>query len=80
MNALKKLLDDTRRAFRTPTVKQKEAYGRLSHTFCAASMIGAITVMFTEKDASLPVLAKIAALIFWGVLLFWTGALLSKGE
>lgn len=43
-------------------------------------MIGAISVMFAEKNATLPVLAKIAALIFWGVLLFWTGALLSKGE
>lgn len=49
-------------------------------SFCAASMIGAITVIFTEKDVSMFVLAKIAALIFWGVLLFWTGALLSKGE
>ena len=80
MSALKRLKEETKGALRAPTKKQKEAYGRLSHTFCAASMIGAITVMFTEKDASLPVLAKIAALIFWGVLLFWTGALLSKGE
>ena len=80
MSALKRLIEETKGALRAPTIKKKEAYGRLSHTFCAASMIGAITVMFTEKDASLPVLAKIAALIFWGVLLFWTGALLSKGE
>ena len=80
MSALKRLIEETKGALRAPTMKQKEAYGRLSHTFCAASMIGAITVMFTEKDASLPVLAKIAALIFWGVLLFWTGALLSTGE
>ena len=80
MSALKRLIEETKGALRAPTIQQKEAYGRLSHTFCAASMIGAITVMFTEKDASLPVLAKIAALIFWGVLLFWTGALLSKGE
>ncbi|MDU7585872.1 MAG: hypothetical protein E7K47_00510 [Acidovorax sp.] len=33
-----------------------------------------------QQDVSMFVLAKIAALIFWGVLLFWTGALLSKGE
>lgn len=80
MNPFKKLLDETIGAFRTPTLKQKEAYGRLSHTFCAASIIGAITVIFTENDATPMVLAKVAALIFWGVLLFWTGALLSKGE
>ena len=76
----KKLLVETMSAFRTPTLKQKEAYGRLSHTFCAASMIGAVTVIFTETHAALFVLAKIAALIFWGVLLFWTGAILSKGQ
>lgn len=77
---LKRLIVETKGAFRTPTLKQKEAYGRLSHTFCAASMIGAVTVIFTETHATMFVLAKIAALIFWGVLLFWTGAILSKGE
>ena len=77
---LEKLLIETKSAFRTPTLKQKESYGRLSHTFCAASMIGAVTVIFTETQATFFVLAKIAALIFWGMLLFWTGALLSKGE
>lgn len=77
---LKKLLVETRGAFRMPTVKQKEAYGRLSLTFCAASMIGAVTVIFTEEHATFSVLVKVAALIFWGVLLFLAGAILSKGE
>ncbi len=77
---LEKLLDETKCAFRTPTLKQKEAYGRLSHTFCAASLIGAVTVTFTEANFSLTSVGKVAALIFWGVLLFWTGAILSKGE
>ena len=76
---LKRLLVETEIALRSPTLKQKEAYGRLSHTFCAASLIGAVTVMFTEANATLLVLAKIDALIFWGVLLFWSGAILSKG-
>jgi len=77
---LKKLLVETRCAFLTPTVKQKEAYGRLSLTFCAASMIGAVTVIFTVEHATVSVLAKVAALIFWGVILFLAGAILSKGE
>jgi len=77
---LKMLLVETSSAFRTPTLKQKEAYGRLSHTFCAASMIGAVSVVFAETHATLFVIAKIAALVFWGMLLFCTGAILSKGE
>lgn len=77
---LQKLFQETKTAFRTPTVKQKDAYGRLSHTLCAASMIGAVTVMFTETVATSYVLFKIGALIFWGVLLFWVGSILSKGE
>ena len=80
MSTLKNLLVETKIAFRTPTVKQKEAYGRLSHTFYAASIIGAITVIFTENVVTLFVLAKVVALILWGILLFWSGALLSKGE
>lgn len=75
-----KLLDETKSAFSTPTPKQKEAYGRLSHTLCAASLAGAVTVMFTETHASPYVVSRIGALVFWGVLLFWVGAILSKGE
>ncbi len=74
------LLQETKSAFRAPTLKQKEAYGRLSHTLSAASLIGAVTVMFTETHATAYVVSKIAALVFWGVLLFWVGAILSKGE
>lgn len=74
------LLEETKKAFRTPTLKQKEAYGRLSHTLSAASLIGAVTVMFTETQATAYVVSKVAALVFWGVLLFWVGAILSKGE
>lgn len=73
------LLVETESAFRR-TLKQKEAYGRLSHTFCAASWIGAVTVIFTETHATLFVLAKIVALSLGGVLLLWLGALLLKGE
>jgi hypothetical protein len=77
---LQKLLLDTKSAFKTPTLKQKEAYGRLAHTMSAASLIGSVTVMFTEPSLTVSVGSRIGALVFWGVLLFWVGALLSKGE
>lgn len=77
---LEKLLQETKSAFRTPTLKQKEAYGRLSHTLSVASLIGGVTVMFTETQATPYVVLKVAALVFWGVVLFWVGAILSKGE
>lgn len=77
---LNQLLLETKSAFRNPTLKQKEAYGRLAHTLSAASLVGAVTVMFTETVATPYVVAKIGALVFWGVLLFWTGAILSRGE
>lgn len=74
------LLEETKNALRTPTLKQKEAYGRLSHTLSAVSMVGAVTVMFTEANVTIHVVSKIGALVLWGVLLFWVGAILSKGE
>ena len=76
---LQVLLKETSEAFQSPTLKQKEAYGRLSHTFCAASLIAAVSVMFSATEASLDVVARIGALVFWGVLLFIVGAVLSKG-
>jgi hypothetical protein len=77
---LQKLVADTKSAFRTPTLKQKEAYGRLCHTFCAASVIGAVSVTFTETHITTAACIKVGGLIFWAALLLWTGALLSKGE
>ena len=70
----------TKGAVRTPTLKPKEEYGRLSHTLSAASLIGGVTVMITETHTTAYVVAKIGALDFWGVLLLWVGAVLSKGE
>lgn len=78
--SLHKLLQESKLAFRSPTAKQKEAYGRLAHTLCAASLVGSVSVMFTETTASLYAFFKVAALLFWAVLLFWIGALASKGE
>ena len=75
-----KLRDELKSALRTPTLKQKDAYGRFSHTLSAASFVGAATVMFAETHASLYAVGRIAALIFWAVVLFVIGAILSKGE
>lgn len=77
---LRKLVQETKSAIKTPTLKQKEAYGRFAHTMSAASLIGSVTVMFTEPSLTVSVGSRIGALVFWGVLLFWVGALLSKGE
>jgi len=40
-----------RSAFRTPTAKQKEGYGRFFHTLSAASFIGTVTVQFSRTQA-----------------------------
>lgn len=65
-----------------PTGKQKEAYGRLMHTLCAASWIGAITIMFSEpsKNSIWYHYSQAVALMVVGAVLFLAGAILSKGE
>lgn len=80
MRWLKKLLQETTNAFQTPTAKQKEAYGRFAHTLSAANCVGAVSVMFTESHVTLYAVARVGALAIWGVLLFWIGAILSRGE
>jgi hypothetical protein len=74
------LLADLGGALLSPSAKQKEAYGRFFHTLSAASIIGAITVAFSETHASWYVVSRVAALSSWGVVLFCAGALFSKGE
>jgi len=73
------LLAELRAAFVAPTLKQREAYGRFAHTLAAASVIGAVTIMFTE-DGAWSTTARVTGLIVAGVTCFLTGALLSKGE
>lgn len=76
----KKLRKEIIRAFRKPSKKQKEAYGRLLHTLCAACAIGAITTPFTSGLSPL-----LAALFFVvqmtsAVVLLISGALFCKGK
>ena len=74
------LLDEIRSAFLTPTLKQKEAYGRFSHTVSAACTIGAVSLAFTESTNTSSAASKVFALVFWAVILFVVGSVLSKGE
>ena len=78
---VERILGSTRQALWFPSVKQKEAYGRLAHTLCAACIVGAVSVSFTDNGLMPYYTAmKLSALMFWSILLFWTGAILSKGD
>jgi hypothetical protein len=79
---LKNLLTSVGVALKSPTLKQREAYGRWTHTLSAAATVGAVTVMFGRTAASdfWYDLAKVGALFFWSVILFIAGAILSKGD
>jgi dihydroorotase-like cyclic amidohydrolase len=77
---IENLLVSIQSAFRTPTLKQKEAYGRFSHTISAACCIGAVTLAFSDLPDNSYAASKVAALVFWAVVLFLIGSILSKGE
>ena len=66
-------------AFRRPTHRQKEAYGRFAHTL-AAAVIGAVTVLFSEMRFSVGGTMRLVALILSGLVCFAVGAILNKGE
>jgi hypothetical protein len=67
-------------AFGSPTFRQKEAYARFAHTLAAASLIGAITIMFSEGGFVWASFWRLLGLGLTGVILFLGGALLLKGE
>lgn len=67
-------------AFRSPTLKQKETYGRFAHTLAAANLIGAATLYFADIQTTLILLYRIAMMLTAGMILFCVGALLSRGE
>jgi hypothetical protein len=77
---LNKLRHELNDAFKTPTTKQKEAYGRFCHTLSAAAIVGLVTVVHMDSELT-PFIAKRAfALVVCSVILFAIGAALSKGE
>ena len=67
-------------AFRSPTLKQKEAYGRFAHTLAAAAVIGAVTILFSEMRFSFGGATRLAGLILCGLICFAIGAIPNKGE
>ena len=67
-------------AFRRPTHRQKEAYGRFAHTLAAAAVIGAATVLFSETRFSFGGTMRLAGLILSGLVCFAVGAVLNKGK
>jgi len=69
-----------REAFREPTIRQKEAYGRFAHTLAAAAVIGAVTFLFSELPMSVANIVRIAGLTVSGLVFFAFGAILCKGE
>ncbi|ADV02156.1 hypothetical protein C6571_18890 (plasmid) [Simplicispira suum] len=73
-------LGDFKDALARPTLKQKEAYGRLAHTLCVACCVGAITVLFGAAFSFWTTLLYVCSLMIWGLVLFVAGAILSKGE
>ena len=77
---IKQLLKSIQMAFVAPSLKQKEAYSRFFHTLSAACFIGSVTVFFGESSVNTYTIARVMALIFWGVITFIIATLLSKGE
>jgi hypothetical protein len=71
---------DIAEAFRSPSGKQKEAYARFAHTLAAASLIGAVTLLFAEAPSTWGALWRIAGLAAFGVLSFLGGSVLLKDE
>ncbi len=76
---IKKLWNDARSTYRTPNQRQKDAYGRFSMAMSGACFVGAVTLGFSAPPST-TMAAKVVALVFWGVVLFLVGSLLSKGE
>lgn len=76
------IISGTKSALLEPTGKQKEASGRWLHTLSAASVIGAVTIMFAKSSSSgfWYDMLKVAGLGAWGFVLFIIGSVLSKGE
>ena len=77
---LSKLRQEIRGAFLSPTLKQKEAYGRFCHTLASASVVGFITVLHLDTEPTWFMAKRAIALFVCGLVLFFVGSILSKGE
>lgn len=79
---MRKVLQSVRANLLQPTPKQLESYGRWAHNLSAAATIGAVTLAYSgaRYGASEVRMLEVAALVFWAILLFISGGLLSRGE
>lgn len=77
---MKLLWSEIRSTFRTPSSRQKDAYGRFCMAMSGACFVGAVTLGFSAPPSTTYMAAKVFALVFWGVVLFVVGSILSKGE
>ena len=74
------LWGEIRSTFRTPSLKQKDSYGRFCMAMSGACFVGAVTLGFSAPPSTTYMATKVVALVFWGVVLFLVGSILSKGE
>ena len=72
--------DDTWTALRAPSDRQKDLYARYCHTLSAAGIIGAISLVFADSEMTLSVLLRSSTMFVAAVVLFVTGALLTREE
>ena len=79
-SGVQRVLGELATAFRSPTLKQKEAYARFAHTLAAAGLIGAGALIFAELPLSAYVVLRALLMLLVGLVLFLYGTLLSKGE
>ena len=77
---LQALRQELKKTFFTPTLKQKEAYGRFCHTLSAAALVGVVTVLHLDSEPSWYIAKRFTALVASAMVLFVVGAMLSKGE
>lgn len=75
-----KIRKELKDAFLTPTIKQKEAYGRFCHTLTVAAIAGVLTVLHLDSELTWYIASRAIALTSGALILFVIGAVLSKGE
>lgn len=77
---MRDVLSSFKQALAAPTIKQKEAYGRLAHTLCAVCCVGAMSVTFGSAFSMWVATWYLFFLVIWGLVLIVAGAILSQGE
>ncbi|OXC72489.1 hypothetical protein [Caballeronia sordidicola] len=63
-----------------PTKDQRQQNGRLLHTFCAGSIVGAVGYAHASGNWDIPTVVNTASLACLGVILWYVGFQLMKGD